>query len=243
MKKSGSFLTSTVALFTGLAIAVPLSLSPTPSLAKADGIIGFGVGVLVGIGLSKGSKKARGNKYRNKRKRPHQRAGVRTKKRQQVRQIQTALSTLGYYRTKVDGISGRGTRRAISKFQLANGFRATGRLNAEQKSMLFASVGINTPYNQAPAYGNPNGNNYANRNGEVDVFGGQASDPVATRQPAGLNGETTIFGNEGSQPVPDAPVPVEKKKPAPVFDSNELATVFDEQQPPDDSQEVVDSEN
>jgi len=241
MKKSGSFLVRTIALFTGLAIAAPLTFSPTPALAKADGIIGFGVGVMVGIGLSKDSKKARGNKYRNKRKRPRQTAGTRAKKRQQVRQIQTALATLGYFRVRVNGVNGPRTKRAITKFQLANGFRSTGRLNAEQKSVLFASVGRDTPYNQAPAYGNPNGQAYAN--GEVDVFGGSASDPTATRQPAGFNGETTIFGNEGSQPVPDAPVPVENKKPAPEFDSNELATVFGEQQPPDDSQEIVDSEN
>jgi peptidoglycan hydrolase-like protein with peptidoglycan-binding domain len=43
--------------------------------------------------------------------------------------VQSALADLGYYRGRVDGVIGNGTRNAIRAFQRDNGLRATGRLD------------------------------------------------------------------------------------------------------------------
>ncbi|WP_417691160.1 peptidoglycan-binding domain-containing protein [Roseibium sp.] len=54
-----------------------------------------------------------------------------------IRDIQTALKTLGFYTMKVDGDYGRGTRKAASLFQKSLMDEPTGKLNAEQRRELF----------------------------------------------------------------------------------------------------------
>jgi peptidoglycan hydrolase-like protein with peptidoglycan-binding domain len=54
----------------------------------------------------------------------------------QRRQVQEALSRLGYYQGDVDGIFGRLTRDAIRRFQKDIGAEATGRLTAEEATRL-----------------------------------------------------------------------------------------------------------
>lgn len=52
--------------------------------------------------------------------------------REQRREIQRALTLLGYDPRGIDGIFGRGTRSAIGAFQSAEGYAATGYLDREQ---------------------------------------------------------------------------------------------------------------
>jgi peptidoglycan hydrolase-like protein with peptidoglycan-binding domain len=52
------------------------------------------------------------------------------------RQIQEALSGLGYYKGPVDGIFGRGTRTAIRHFQRDIEAAATGLLTADEANRL-----------------------------------------------------------------------------------------------------------
>jgi peptidoglycan hydrolase-like protein with peptidoglycan-binding domain len=54
------------------------------------------------------------------------------------RQIQEALSGLGYYQGPVDGIFGRGTRTAIRRFQRSIQAPATGHLTADEATRLVA---------------------------------------------------------------------------------------------------------
>jgi peptidoglycan hydrolase-like protein with peptidoglycan-binding domain len=52
------------------------------------------------------------------------------------RQIQEALSGLGYYKGPVDGIFGRGTRTAIRHFQREIKAAAAGHLTADEANRL-----------------------------------------------------------------------------------------------------------
>jgi hypothetical protein len=55
-----------------------------------------------------------------------------------VAQVQQELARAGYYRGRVDGVIGNGTRNAIRAYERANGLRADGRIDAE----LLRSMGI-----------------------------------------------------------------------------------------------------
>jgi peptidoglycan hydrolase-like protein with peptidoglycan-binding domain len=59
------------------------------------------------------------------------------------RQIQEALSSLGYYQGPVDGIFGRGTRTAIRRFQRDIKAAATGHLTADQATRLVTAPHLN----------------------------------------------------------------------------------------------------
>jgi peptidoglycan hydrolase-like protein with peptidoglycan-binding domain len=63
------------------------------------------------------------------------------------RQIQEALSGLGYYKGPVDGIFGRGTRTAIRHFQRDNKAAATGHLTADEANRL-----VTTRWTEFPAH-------------------------------------------------------------------------------------------
>ncbi len=54
------------------------------------------------------------------------------------RKIQRTLRADGHYRAGIDGLFGAGSRRAISGWQLANGYDATGYLNRRQAETLIA---------------------------------------------------------------------------------------------------------
>lgn len=54
-----------------------------------------------------------------------------------VKDIQSALKTLGLYSLKVDGDYGRGSRKAVRAFQKSINVAETGYLNAEQRYLLF----------------------------------------------------------------------------------------------------------
>jgi hypothetical protein len=53
-----------------------------------------------------------------------------------VRDIQAALKNAGYYTGKVDGIKGKGTRRAIKDFQKANDLKADGIVGSKTWEVL-----------------------------------------------------------------------------------------------------------
>jgi len=249
MGKIGKKSVKIIAITSALAVAAPAALMPAPSYAGSrDGIIGFGAGVLIGIGIGKSSRKARGGRYKNRRynrgPRISRAASVGARDRNEVRQIQSALASLGYYRKNIDGDGGPGTKSAIASFQADRGFASTGKLSASQKATLFSTTGTGIVNYQNQPYANPYGQNYAGRqsDGEVSVFGNSAPRPLVPRQPSS---ETTVFGNQApAQPTPTSPpAPAKQQNPSPEVDSNELATIFDNQQPPDDSKEVVDSGN
>ena len=46
-----------------------------------------------------------------------------------VRQVQTELSNQGYKIGKVDGVMGKNTRQALTKYQKEHGIKATGRID------------------------------------------------------------------------------------------------------------------
>lgn len=65
------------------------------------------------------------------------------------RELQTALREAGFYNSTIDGAFGAGTRRAMTDWQIANGYEATGILTTAQRTALIeqynaplASVGM-----------------------------------------------------------------------------------------------------
>ena len=61
--------------------------------------------------------------------------------RDERRRVQVSLSVLDFDPRGVDGIFGEGTRTALSRWQAANGFEATGYLGADQLAILSEQAG------------------------------------------------------------------------------------------------------
>ena len=59
-----------------------------------------------------------------------------------VTTLQTALRTLGYYASNIDGIYGKGTRTAVKEFQAANGLSADGVAGPKTLSKIEELTGI-----------------------------------------------------------------------------------------------------
>lgn len=53
-----------------------------------------------------------------------------------VRGIQTALKNAGFYSGNIDGVKGKGTRKAIRDFQKANGLKADGVVGPKTRELL-----------------------------------------------------------------------------------------------------------
>lgn len=66
-----------------------------------------------------------------------QRNVINARVKEDVKDIQSALKRLGYYKIAVDGDYGPGTRRGVSRFQESIGARQTAYLSAEQRHLLF----------------------------------------------------------------------------------------------------------
>lgn len=65
------------------------------------------------------------------------RSAVTTKVKEDIKDIQRALASLGLYKKKIDGDFGRGSRAAVKQFQASLGEPETGYLTAEQRYLLF----------------------------------------------------------------------------------------------------------
>ncbi len=59
-----------------------------------------------------------------------------------VKDLQTALSALGYYAANADGVYGEGTRRAVTAYQRANGIEPTGTADAPTLIRLFEGESV-----------------------------------------------------------------------------------------------------
>lgn len=56
----------------------------------------------------------------------------------EVKELQSRLFTLGYYKGEIDGQFGAGTKEAVIAFQKANGLGADGIVGDETKNLLFS---------------------------------------------------------------------------------------------------------
>ena len=59
-------------------------------------------------------------------------------KGQEVKDLQTRLTGLGYYSGEIDGEFGPGTKEAVTAFQKANGLEADGIVGEETRNLLFS---------------------------------------------------------------------------------------------------------
>lgn len=59
-------------------------------------------------------------------------------KGQEVKDLQTRLSALGFYSEEIDGEFGPGTKEAVTAFQKTNGLEADGIVGEETRELLFS---------------------------------------------------------------------------------------------------------
>ena len=59
-------------------------------------------------------------------------------KGQEVKDLQTRLSALGFYNGDIDGVFGPGTKEAVTAFQKTNGLEADGIVGEETRELLFS---------------------------------------------------------------------------------------------------------
>lgn len=71
---------------------------------------------------------------------------VSVKARESVKEIQNCLKNAGFYKGAIDGVKGRGTKKAIKEFQRANGLKADGKVGSKTWEAL-------SGYASAPAQG------------------------------------------------------------------------------------------
>ncbi len=58
-----------------------------------------------------------------------------------IEEIQTCLKNAGFYNGKIDGIKGKGTKKAVKEFQSANGLRADGVVGKKTWELLSKYAG------------------------------------------------------------------------------------------------------
>jgi len=59
------------------------------------------------------------------------RAGKAAPAREHVKDIQLCLKNAGFYKGSIDGVKGKGTKKAIKEFQKANGLKADGKVGSK----------------------------------------------------------------------------------------------------------------
>jgi peptidoglycan hydrolase-like protein with peptidoglycan-binding domain len=129
-----------------VALGLAAGLKPSPAQAGSKGaLIGFGVGVATGVILNEA---VNNNRRRRQVAPPPPRRRVAPARRRRVvtptnandqseaMDIQAALNDLGYNAGDVDGIIGKGTRKAIRTFQRDIDENPTGSLTNKQKIIL-----------------------------------------------------------------------------------------------------------
>ncbi|MDO8525053.1 MAG: peptidoglycan-binding domain-containing protein [Candidatus Omnitrophota bacterium] len=65
------------------------------------------------------------------------------KSKERIKEIQICLGNAGFYKGDIDGVKGRGTKKAIKEFQKANGLKADGKIGAKTWEVL--SKYVNAP--------------------------------------------------------------------------------------------------
>jgi len=60
----------------------------------------------------------------------------RGKPREHMKEIQSCLKNAGFYKGEIDGVKGKGTKKAIKEFQGANGLKSDGRVGPKTWELL-----------------------------------------------------------------------------------------------------------
>ncbi|MEM7067753.1 MAG: peptidoglycan-binding domain-containing protein [Pseudomonadota bacterium] len=147
--------------------------------------------------------------------------------REQVKSDQSALAALGYYSGKIDGIPGRGTRAAVSGFQRDHGLAVTGNLTSGDRQQLYQSANNGSTFTQQTGQTTATfASSVPDSNGEVDVFGGTASEEAVADFPA--EGQTNLASGFGAQESVGAGGQLEADTTVEAsIDEDELQSIFD----------------
>jgi outer membrane murein-binding lipoprotein Lpp len=70
---------------------------------------------------------------------------VPVRSREHMKEVQACLKNAGFYKGKIDGMKGRGTKKAIKEFQKANGLRADGKVGAKTWEALSKYIQASAP--------------------------------------------------------------------------------------------------
>ncbi len=165
----------TISLVAASMIAAPV----TRASAGNDAAALLGGAILGGIIVNEV------NKNKQRKQAAARSAAARQAQRQRNREVQTALNYFGYNAGVVDGVIGRRSRAAISRFQKDMGFAADGHLEPHERDFLIGSyqraiaVANQPPYNRILASRGPRGLLRAFRDEQLGVATATPQPPAA----------------------------------------------------------------
>lgn len=131
---------------TSAAVMTALLAAPVQR-AQADEFVGGLVGGLIGGAVGSGLANQQRQKKSQSTRRVYVQPRASSAQRQETREIQTSLNYFGFNAGVEDGVMGRNTRSAVSRYQGYMGYPADGQLTGYQKSLLLGA------YNRAAAGG------------------------------------------------------------------------------------------
>ncbi len=146
------------------------------------------------------------------------------------KKIQTALKIHGFYHSKIDGIVGSGTRRAVAEYKTANGMYGSGSLDYEEEYRLISSAkeindkNIEETLAALKAMGRPAPRSAVAPAGYGNVAPANAMSPAQQRgyyrgsvtpQSAPAYNRQSVAPVQGSQPAVVSPVSVSASQSAP----------------------------
>lgn len=121
---------------TGAAVMTAMLAAPVQR-AQADEFVGGLVGGLIGGAIGSGIANQQRQKQSSRTVYVQPRAS--SAQRQQTREIQTSLNYFGFNAGVEDGVMGRNTRAAVSRYQGYMGYPATGELTGYQRTLLLGA--------------------------------------------------------------------------------------------------------
>ncbi|SNY91066.1 Putative peptidoglycan binding domain-containing protein [Cohaesibacter sp. ES.047] len=203
------------------AIVVGFIMTSISSQVRADGGE-FVAGALIGgaVGFIAGNA----NKKKHRRTTKRHRHSLSAAQRQNNREVQNRLNYLGYNAGVADGVLGRRSKTAISRFQSDAGYAPNGYLTPEQTGILFSAAFENQHFGVTSGQGQTTSYNAANENemfGDPDVDVQEVSvdqgiDTMVDDSPEGepmsaantslkfANGNPGFFGIQLGQSYPSA---------------------------------------
>ena len=120
------------------AAAVSTALVAVPvQRAQADEFVGGLVGGIIGGAIGSGLANQQRKNTRTRTVYVQPRAS--SAQRQEAREIQTSLNYFGFNAGAADGVLGRGSRAAISRYQVYMGYPGTGHLSEYEKTLLLGA--------------------------------------------------------------------------------------------------------
>ena len=123
---------------TSAAVMTAILAAPA-NRVQADEFVGGLVGGLIGGAIGSGVVNQQRQRTQTRTRTVYVQPRATSAQRQEAREIQTSLNYFGFNAGVADGVMGRNSRAAVSRYQGYMGYPATGQLSEYQKTLLLGS--------------------------------------------------------------------------------------------------------